>query len=70
MRARTESADVAEEGAVEMLESDTPFRKVCRSRWAAMIKKVYEVDPLVCPKCGGGRMRIIAFIEPLASHRM
>ena len=27
-----------------------------------MIQKVYEVDPLVCPECGG-RMRIIAFIE-------
>ena len=41
---------------------DTPFRKTCRSRWAAMIKKVYEVDPLKCPKCGG-HMRIISFIE-------
>ena len=27
-----------------------------------MIRKVYEVDPLLCPKCGG-QMRIIAFIE-------
>jgi hypothetical protein len=26
-----------------------------------MINKVYEVDPLVCPACGG-RMKIIAFI--------
>lgn len=26
-----------------------------------MIKKVYEVDPLICPKCAG-QMRIIAFI--------
>ena len=43
-------------------EEDTPFRKTCRSRWAALIKKVYEVDPLKCPKCSG-RMRIISFIE-------
>ena len=21
--------------------------------WAEMIKKVYEVDPLICPACGG-----------------
>ena len=21
--------------------------------WAAMIRKVYEVDPMACPKCGG-----------------
>jgi len=27
-----------------------------------MIKKVYDVDPLICPSCGG-QMRIIAFIE-------
>jgi hypothetical protein len=31
-------------------------------RNAALIKKVYEVDPLECPSCGG-RMRIISFIE-------
>jgi len=30
--------------------------------WAEMIRKVYEVDPLLCPACGG-RMSIIAFIE-------
>jgi len=21
--------------------------------WAEMIKKVYEIDPLICPKCSG-----------------
>ena len=30
--------------------------------WAEMIRKVYEVDPLLCPTCGG-RMKIISFIE-------
>jgi len=30
-----------------------------------MIRKVYELDPLLCPKCGG-RMRIIAFIQDYA----
>jgi hypothetical protein len=29
--------------------------------WAEMIRKVYEVDPLICPKCGG-LMKVIAFI--------
>ena len=33
--------------------------------WAAMIRKVYEVDPLVCPQCGG-TMKIIAFITEYA----
>jgi hypothetical protein len=30
--------------------------------WAEMIRKVYEIDPLLCPSCGG-RMRIISFID-------
>ena len=29
--------------------------------WSRLIKKIYEVDPLICPKCKG-QMRIIAFI--------
>jgi hypothetical protein len=33
-----------------------------RKGWAALIKQVYEADPLCCPKCGS-TMRIIAFIE-------
>ncbi|MCK4931952.1 MAG: hypothetical protein KAT01_07290 [Candidatus Aminicenantes bacterium] len=30
--------------------------------WAEMFRKVYEVDPLLCPSCGG-KMSIISFIE-------
>jgi hypothetical protein len=29
--------------------------------WAEMIRKVYEVDPMLCPKCGGV-MKVVAFI--------
>jgi ribosomal protein S27E len=29
--------------------------------WAAMIRKVYEVDPMTCPRCGG-KMKVLAFI--------
>jgi hypothetical protein len=32
-----------------------------RRRWSQLIKRVYEIDPLVCPSCGG-EMKIIAFI--------
>jgi hypothetical protein len=31
--------------------------------WAMLIKRVYEVDPLACPKCGA-TMKVVAFIEP------
>lgn len=34
-----------------------------RRRWAALIKQVWRVDPLICARCGA-RMRIIAFIQP------
>jgi hypothetical protein len=30
-----------------------------------MIRKVYEVDPMVCPKCGG-RMKVVAFLADYA----
>ena len=30
-----------------------------------MIRKVYEVDPMTCPKCGG-RMKIVAFITEVS----
>jgi hypothetical protein len=36
-------------------------RRARRRRWAQLVRRVYEVDPLVCPKCGG-EMRIISVI--------
>jgi hypothetical protein len=32
--------------------------------WGCLIQKLYEVDPLLCPKCWG-TMKIISFIEDL-----
>jgi hypothetical protein len=41
-----------------------------RRRWAEMIRRVYEIDPLVCPKCGS-EMKVIGFItEPRVIRRM
>jgi len=39
----------------------SPDARALRRSWAQLIKRVYEVDPLVCPKCGG-EMTIIALI--------
>jgi hypothetical protein len=36
-------------------------RRAMRRRWAELVRRVHEVDPLVCPKCGGS-MRIIGVI--------
>jgi hypothetical protein len=43
-----------------IIEQEEPFAP--SKGWADMIRKVYEVDPLLCPSCGG-QMRVIAFIE-------
>ena len=38
------------------------FQSAGNRRWARLIQKIYEVDPLTCPKCSGA-MRVISFIE-------
>ena len=46
----------------------TPLSSISRisarqasSTWARLIKQVYEVDPLLCPRCGS-EMKVIALI--------
>jgi hypothetical protein len=46
-----------------MMEEE--LRPIPSKGWAEMIRKVYEVDPLVCPKCGG-MMKVIAFLTDYA----
>jgi hypothetical protein len=36
--------------------------KTFRKNWARLIQKIYETDPLCCPKCSG-KMKILSFIE-------
>jgi len=45
--------------ALRIAEEDK--KSIPSKGWAEMIRKVYEVDPMVCPQCGG-TMKIIAFI--------
>jgi hypothetical protein len=41
-----------------------------RQRWAALPKKVWEIDALKCPACGS-RTKVISFIEqPSALRRI
>jgi hypothetical protein len=40
----------------------TPNARVLRRSWAQLIKRIYEVDPLVCPSCGS-EMKVVAFIS-------
>jgi hypothetical protein len=45
---------------------DEAFRRRARLTWAALIKRAYEIDPLLCSYCGG-KMKIIAFITEHAT---
>jgi len=52
----------ADESVSQDQDSSSPISK-CSRTWAMLIKRIYEVDPLACPKCGGV-MKVVAFIEP------
>ena len=42
-------------------EPATPKRSKAHYLWAVLIARIFEVFPLLCPKCGG-QMRLIAFV--------
>ena len=49
--------------ALGMMEDES--RRLPSQGWSEMIRKVYEVDPLICPRCGG-RMKVVAFLTEYA----
>ena len=51
----------ADDGVPTVLEPDLCSREIKRN-WSRLIRKVYEADPLVCPRCEHP-MRVIASIE-------
>ena len=52
-------------GPFPLLIMEEELRPIPSKGWAEMIRKVYEVDPLLCPQCGA-TMKIIAFITDYA----
>ena len=38
------------------------LQRIPSKGWAEMIRKVYEIDPMLCPQCGG-TMKVIAFLS-------
>ena len=42
--------------------SDHTSKKVPSKKWRELIKKIWEVDPLICPECGS-EMKMIALID-------
>jgi hypothetical protein len=71
VRARQRSeADSGSDGAsAEVSEPASEFevatRRERRRRWASLIRRIYEVDPLTCSRCGQ-TMRILSFITERA----
>ncbi len=59
---RREGRDAA--GVVVAPRERVPLREAQR-RWAELLRRIYEVDPLTCPACSGP-MRIVAFITERA----
>jgi hypothetical protein len=59
LRKKTEADD-----DVPAIVKNEMSSKEWRQNWARLIQKIYEVDPLICPKCQG-RMRIIALCEAI-----
>jgi hypothetical protein len=47
------------------VSDNSPATRTYRKAWAHMSSKVYEIDPMVCPKCGSEMkvMKVIAVIQ-------
>ena len=56
-------AKAAPGGTCQTDPRKTPGARTARRRWAALIKQVWRVDPLECPRCQGP-MTIVSFITP------
>jgi len=51
--------------AIPLRIVEEELRRIPSKGWAEMIRKVYEVDPMVCPKCGG-QMKVVVFLTEYA----
>ncbi len=60
IRRKTATHGQASAAAVEV-EPVPPSLQQARRRWAELLRRIFEVDPLRCSRCGH-EMRIVAFI--------
>ncbi len=56
------ASPLSKDDAVPHIIEDRKLSPAQRKSWARLIQKVYEVDPLYCPKCRGA-MEVIAFFK-------
>ena len=54
----------------EQATDATPSRRALSKRWRELIFRIYEVDPLTCPRCDSS-MKLLAFItEPAVIQKI
>ncbi len=58
--AETDAADTAAVEVIDVCDYQPPH--IASKKWRELIKKVWEVDPLICPHCGS-EMKLIALID-------
>ena len=64
-RSRQHDPDQGDEGPVPGLDVVIPSKG-----WADLIRKVYEVDPMTCPRCGGAVKVVASLTEPAVVDRI
>jgi len=67
-RARGDRLKSNQDPAVPALLDPDMSSKEARRNWSRLIRKIYEIDPLVCGKCQG-RMKVVAFIHDASTVR-
>jgi len=58
---RGKRKEIEDDGVPSILEADKGSKEY-RKNGPRLLQKIYEIDPLTCPKCHG-QMQIIAFLE-------
>ena len=58
---RQATAAAVEPAPIAVAEREALPLREARRRWAELLRRIYEADPLTCPACGGA-MRILACI--------
>lgn len=57
-------------GREDPRDEDSDFARERRRSWARLLRRILEVDPLLCPRCGV-EMRIVAVItDPAVVDRI
>ena len=56
------------EASSQSAEEELRFRRLSRLAWATLYQRVFDIDPLECPRCAG-RMRFVQVIDDPAEAR-